>query len=71
MRSFRPPRRGNLDQGWIKCVLCGGRLWPESMIVNYEGKNYCRSHYEAKVPREKADAAEISFIGKDHDHIRD
>jgi hypothetical protein len=71
MKNFRPPHRGNLDQGWFKCVLCGGRLWPESMIVEHEGKKYCRQHYAAKVPREKKDAAEITFIGKDYDHIRD
>jgi hypothetical protein len=71
MRSFIPPRRGNLDQGWLRCVLCGGRLWPESHIVEYEGKKYCREHYEAKVRKEKLDDVEISFIGKDYDHVRE
>lgn len=71
MVRFVPPTRGNLDQGWFKCCLCGGRLWPESMIVKHEGKDYCIPHYTAKVPREKKDEMDITFIGKDYDNVRD
>jgi hypothetical protein len=71
MRSFIPPDRGNLDQGWFACVLCGGRLWPQSMIVEHNGKKYCVNHHAAKAPREKKDEAEITFIGKDYDNVLD
>lgn len=70
MRRFIPPERGNLNQGWFKCVLCGGRLWPEGMISEYNGKKYCPGHFAAKVNREKKDEAIITFIGKDYDNVR-
>ena len=56
MRKFVPPRRGDLGEKWRYCVDCGvatssddsGRLWPESMMVNDEGRWRCREHYAAR-----------------------
>jgi hypothetical protein len=72
MGRFTPPRdTAYLDQGYGRCVLCGDRLWPESFLVRYEGKLYCREHLAAKVPKEELDKVRFDFIGTDREEAAD
>ena len=62
IHPFRPPQRGeHLGEGFGKCRLCGGRLWPESLLVKDGGGLYCQEHYAAKFLREAEDDAWFDF----------
>jgi hypothetical protein len=41
--------RHGYNLAWDHCVLCGDRLWPETMLGEYEGQKYCRAHLGAKL----------------------
>ena len=53
VNRFTPPHqldtcyRTNKNEAWLPCALCGGRLWPESMTGEHEGRRYCNAHLDA------------------------
>ena len=70
IRLEKPRHTSNLDEPWHSCVLCGtgatstatteyNRYYPQSMMVKYEGKWYCRVHFEYKFNKRFIDEAEI------------
>lgn len=78
--SPRPPRKfKNLDEKWRNCYYCGqaeatqsdigtilgGRMWPESELVEYQGRWYCIEHFNWRFTPKFRD--ETKFDIKDGD----
>lgn len=47
-RLKHPDRNDNKGEKWAKCVMCGGRLYPQSQLTRFEGKLYCTTHMQTK-----------------------
>ncbi len=47
-------------EAWDHCCLHGDRLFPESMLGEYEGKKYCMAHLQAKLATD-FDPAQYNF----------
>ena len=47
--NLRRPKKKNLDEKWGTCCWCDSdgdyRPWPESMLIERDGKTYCIGHY--------------------------
>ena len=48
-------------------VQITGRLIPESELVTYEGKDYCKAHFQFKFARTWQDEAEVDYDENDRE----
>ncbi len=77
MRKFIPPRRRPIGEKWRCCVDCGvaantsttgvGRLYPESQMVEEDGKWRCKQHYAWRW-KNRIDGEIPSVYGTDHNY---
>jgi len=78
---IRVHRKFDTDgEKWRPCYICGnftatqysvgtiygGRLYPESELIEHEGHYYCRDHYNWRFAQERKDDITLSIEDEDY-----
>lgn len=70
----------NVDEPWRKCYICsqftatqsdvgeiyGGRLYPQTDLVEHEGHWYCPDHYRWRFAQQRKDEQVLSIEDEDY-----
>jgi len=55
--DIKLPISNSFGDKWKYCELCSdSRMWPKSMVVERDGKYYCKDHYRFRFHNKDIDA---------------